>query len=325
MGKFCVACGTSIDDAPRLYAKEMMLGTQESFGYLECSSCGTLQIEQLPSDVSPYYTQNYYSTSRLNEGLFKPWWKAYAKGERDRYCLTGRGLLGQIIQNLMPNQATELINFRHLRLHRHMRILDVGCGVGKLPYIFWNAGFTGILGIEPFIEKEIAYNSGLLIKKGFLGELDAGRFDLIMFNHSFEHLPDPHEQLEAVKKMLAANGRLLIRIPTVSSFAYSHYRENWVQLDAPRHTVLYSIQGIQDLAAFHGFKMEKLLYEGSSFQFIGSEQYCLGIPMYGDSRSWFEGNKQLFADSQLQEFELRARQLNESGEGDSIAVTFVKD
>jgi len=37
-------------------------------------------------------------------------------------------------------------------------------------------------------------------------------------------------------------GWCVIRIPTVSSFAWEHYREQWVQLDAPRHFFLHKVR-----------------------------------------------------------------------------------
>ena len=275
--------------------------------------------------MAAYYTDGYYSTNANVEALFKPAWKAWLKGYRDAFWMTGKGWLGRHIQQRMPNKAVEMANFRHLHLSPGTRILDVGCGTGMLLYIMYNAGFKKVMGLEPYIKFDIQYKNGLHIRKGWLTDYADEPVDLIMFNHSFEHLSTPDVYLQAANRLVKPGGHLLIRIPTVSSYAFRHYREHWVQLDAPRHAVLYSRKGIELLAGKHGFRLEKMIDEGTAFQFIGSEQYLLDIPLYGDQRSWFEGNASLFNSSQIKDFELRARQLNESGEGDSIAVTFVKD
>jgi SAM-dependent methyltransferase len=144
----------------------------------------------------------------------------------------------------MPNRSIEMPNMRHLQLSSTTRILDVGCGTGTIPYVLYNAGFKEIIGLEPFIQDDIRYANGLTIKKGWLTDYEDDLFDLIMFHHSFEHVSAPHEYLEAAHRLLKPNGRLLIRIPTVSSFAFQHYLENWVQLDAPRHAMLYSGKGM---------------------------------------------------------------------------------
>lgn len=49
--------------------KEMMFGSQQTFDYFQCSSCGTIQIAEIPKDMKIYYPDNYYSFS--NENNFK--------------------------------------------------------------------------------------------------------------------------------------------------------------------------------------------------------------------------------------------------------------
>ena len=66
-----------------------------------------------------------------------------------------------------------------------------------------------------------------------------------MFHHSFEHLPDPIETLERVYRLMPSGGNCLIRIPLVSSEAWKKYGPHWVQLDAPRHFFLYSIESLK--------------------------------------------------------------------------------
>ncbi|QGW29725.1 methyltransferase domain-containing protein [Phnomibacter ginsenosidimutans] len=320
----CHACKASINYSNTIHAKEMMRGTRAVFDYAVCENCGSLQLLDEPADMSAYYCQGYYSTNHAVEGLFQPAWKAWLKQYRDAYWITGKGWLGKHIHQRMPNKSIELANLRHLELTSSTRILDVGCGTGTIPYVLYNAGFKQITGLEPFIQEDIHYANGLTIKKGWLTNYREEPFDLIMFNHSFEHLSSPHEYLDAAYNLLKPNGQLLIRIPTVSSFTFQQYQENWVQLDAPRHAMLYSRKGIELLAKAHQFDLQVMIDEGTSFQFIGSEQYQMDIPLHGDKRSWFEGNTELFTPVQIRQFEEQANELNRTGNSDSIAVTLQK-
>ena len=47
-------------------AKEMIIGSEKEFRYLECPHCKSLQLLEIPEDMGPYYNQNYYSLVNTN-------------------------------------------------------------------------------------------------------------------------------------------------------------------------------------------------------------------------------------------------------------------
>ena len=60
----CRACGQPVNAVP-FTAREMLLETRESFEYVECSACGTIQIVDIPADLERYYPENYrHATQR---------------------------------------------------------------------------------------------------------------------------------------------------------------------------------------------------------------------------------------------------------------------
>src|SRR5256885_2327700 len=79
-------------------------------------------------------------------------------------------------------------------------------------------------------------------------ELD-GSWNMVMFNHSFEHLPEPVQVLRRVARLLSPDGVCVIRIPVAGSYAWRRYREDWVQLDAPRHLFLHTTASLGKAAA----------------------------------------------------------------------------
>jgi SAM-dependent methyltransferase len=140
-------------------------------------------------------------------------------------------------------------------------------------------GFERVTGCDPYLPEDIHYGNGLYIAAAGIGQIGSeARWDLITFHHSFEHMPDPLETLLAARDLLRDGGLCLLRIPTVSSFAWERYGVHWVQLDAPRHLHLHSIESVRRLADDAGFEVVRIVYDSHSIQFWGSEGYARDIP-----------------------------------------------
>jgi hypothetical protein len=111
----------------------------------------------------------------------------------------------------------------------------------------------------------------------------------------------------------------LIRIPTVSSYAWKYYKSNWVQIDAPRHFFLHSIKSIELLASEIDLRPVDIIYDSDAFQFWGSEQYLRGIHLYSE-RSLLKGqSKSIFSASEIDTFTKKAEDLNKHKQGDQAA------
>jgi 2-polyprenyl-3-methyl-5-hydroxy-6-metoxy-1,4-benzoquinol methylase len=308
----CRICGS--EGSHRTYVvKEMMMGQLEEHQYFQCSQCQCLQITTIPDNLGDHYPSNYYSYVAPNS---KGGTKQSLIRLRDQYAATGKNVVGKALQLLSPN--AKLTTLRPLNLTENSRILDVGCGAGLLLHSLREIGFNHLLGLDPFNQDLIEYSNGLRIEKRDIFS-EKGQWDVIMFHHSFEHMPEQQATLNKVFELLAPNGTALVRVPTVSSYAWQHYGVNWVQLDAPRHLFLHSVDSIKVLAEQCGFKMDKAVYDSNAFQFWGSEQYEKGI-MLRDKNSWAENPEgSLFSSAQIKEFEKRAQELNSLNQGDQAA------
>jgi SAM-dependent methyltransferase len=185
------------------------------------------------------------------------------------------------------------------------------------------AGFKNLLGVDPFNAKELNYDNGLNIKPKSIHDLiakeDGADWDLIMFNHSFEHVFDQHDVLEKVMELLKPGGVCMIRVPTVTSWAWRSYGVDWVQLDAPRHLFLHSLQSMNTLAEQKGFKLENVVYDSFAFQQWGSEQYKKDIALHDENSYAVNPDKSPFSSADIQEFETHSKELNESKSGDQAA------
>ena len=70
-----------------------------------------------------------------------------------------------------------------------------------------------------------------------------------------EHLKNPNEMLDLSYRALCQEGFLLLEFPTVDSFLFEVFKENFFWVMPPYHLFLFSIQGIQDLLARSGFEI----------------------------------------------------------------------
>jgi SAM-dependent methyltransferase len=328
----CRVCGNALGN--RLHhAREMFIGTRDPFTYFECAACGTLQIREVP-DLRPYYSGGYYSfrpvptrgpAGGLKKRLARLVGAAVRKRASEYYCDRRRALgeLRHPLGKLFAGCAGRLVigfpdylkdTKLHLGLGPNSAVLDVGSGAGGALLSLSHFGFRDLTGLDPFIESSIDYPEGVRVLKTELSDLDR-QFDLVMANHSLEHVPDPRQVLREIRLLLMPGRYAVVRIPVVAR-AWREYGVDWVQLDPPRHLFLFTARTFEKLAGEEGFSVDEVAYDSTTFQFWGSEQYMRDIPL-SDERSYFVNPaRSIFTDKQIADYAARAAELNARGEGD---------
>jgi SAM-dependent methyltransferase len=310
----CYVCGNR--HANRLhYPREMMFGLGEVFEYLECGYCACLQIADIPADLGRYYSGGYYSYKAPKEKRHPPWVRNLRK-RRTRALLGESDVIGSLLAGLSKHRAEHFDWLGRAGVRLDSAILDVGCGSGSLLRQMQRDGFSDLLGIDPFLERDIDYGNGLQVLKRSIGELDR-RFDFIMLNHSFEHMPDPRHVLQQLRNALKDHGTLLLRVPVADSYARRKYGVHWVAWDAPRHLFLHTVRSMHLLAQQAAFDVLDVTYDSSRLQFYGSELYLRGVA-FKDQKSYTPGNgPKAFTQGEWDRFALLAAELNTYRDGDT--------
>lgn len=323
MPESCQICGNEQNNRT-LIAREMMFGTRDEFTYLECGSCGTVQLINIP-DLAKYYPAEYYSFNNELIEIEASLRRRIAARFIGKHLVTGRSQIGKRFAAMRP-ELTRLFPTSLLDtvpgLSLDTRILDFGCGSGELLRTLRAFGFRALTGADAFIAENKMFPGNVKIYKAGLADLEPS-FDLIMLHHSFEHLPDPYESLNEIKRLLADDGTCLIRIPLVS-YAWEKYGVNWVQLDPPRHLFLFTERSFRQLAGDSGFEVATVVYDSTAFQFSASEQYLMDIPM-NDPRSFAGASEtSIFIQQQIDDWEAEATRLNLEGRGDQACFYLKK-
>jgi len=84
------------------------------------------------------------------------------------------------------------------------------------------------------------------------------RCGLITMNHVIEHLPNPLETLSQLKERLLPNGILEGQTPAANSFEHRLFGNRWSGYHAPRHTVVFSAAGLNNLLKRAGFEVVRI-------------------------------------------------------------------
>ena len=309
----CKICGNS-ENNKEFKIKEMMFGFRDKFTYFECSKCGCLQIAEIPKNMGKYYPANYYSFKKGESSNFI---KQILKRKKGEYALFKKGLIGKILYMKYPNPFFDMIS--RIGVNYNSRILDVGCGAGNLLYSLNETGFKNLVGVDPYIDGGVI-DRGIKIFKKTIHELpDDQKFDLIISNHSFEHIPNQLETLFKISKILSEKGVCLIRMPVKTEYIWNRYGINWVQIDAPRHFFLHTLKSFELLVEKSGLIIQDAIFDSTEFQFWGSEQYKKGIPLKSENSYSVNPKKSIFTAKQIRAFRKLAKELNKNNQGDQAA------
>jgi SAM-dependent methyltransferase len=137
------------------------------------------------------------------------------------------------------------------------RVLDVGCGSGELLARYAALGWDAF-GVDPAPRVvAAARRRGLNVHEGTLADRPWGsmRFDLIVFSHSLEHIPEPLDVLREAVASLAPNGRLALALPNWRCWQRHLFGGRWFHLDLPRHLQHFSPHALQVAADVLGLEI----------------------------------------------------------------------
>jgi len=211
----------------------------ESFAINECNDCSFKFTNPRPVDeeLSKYYqSEDYISHTNKANSL--------------------RHLLYKTVRNYTLNKKLKLIN----NLSKKGNILDVGCGTGEFLQVcsdnLWN-----IHGVE--MDQQAREKAEKLLNIDIYKDLYVcehfNTYQVITLWHVLEHIPDIHNTIKYLKKLLTKQGRILFALPNIDSFDAHKYKEFWAAYDVPRHLYHFNQNTFGKLMKTHGMKVKTIV------------------------------------------------------------------
>ena len=309
-GLKCKICGNESGNE-LIVLQERQLGLGDRFEYIVCSDCKCIQIRNIPDNMNRYYPADYYAFDEPQFPSKLNWFNFFLKKSLIRFYMGYTDPVGFVLSKKFPHPFPWI---RKRELDLNSRILDVGTGSGRKLLSLARSGFRDLTGIDPFIPGDIIHENGVRILRKNISEAE-GEYDLITLHHSFEHMPDPHEVVKHIDRLLANNGTAVIRIPVADCHAWHLYGEFWVGLDAPRHFFIHTRKSIEILLKSTNLTIDEVVYDSGPLQFIRSEKYRMGLTMTAPD--------DMFTEEQLAFYSQEAEKLNREGNGD-MACFYIK-
>lgn len=218
-------------------ARDRLVTGDGPFGVLECPACRYgITVPQLSgAELDPFYAESYYADF-------------YEHGGGGAV-----GLLGRIRRILGERGAEHRQSNPPYRLDGVApgKVLEVGCGAGELLAGLAARGWD-TYGIDPSAAAvAAAARRGAAVHEGTLEDQPwpDGDFDLIVFQHSLEHIPDPLDALARAERLLDRRGRIIVDVPNWATWQRRLFGNRWFALDLPRHLQHFSPRALERLAA----------------------------------------------------------------------------
>lgn len=311
-------CGNSANNE-RYKVQELQLGIGDVFDYQRCSACGSMQLLNVPENLSRYYpNEDYYS---FNLGLPAEKTSVFKRLQMQHLLFGKHPFLGRLLTiGYKMNEQLEWLKFTQAKFDD--AILDVGTGNGSLLLKYASLGYTNLTGIDPFLKENGSVGNVRILKKSLFEIRES--FDIIMLHHSLEHMHDPLAALKRAYELLKPGGKVLVRIPVMGNFGWKNYKEYWCGLDAPRHIFIPSENALKKLAVDAGFEIDRFYYDSYDYVIWCSEQYKKGIALHAPNSQAVNPRASIFSNAQLKKFRKKMAFENAAGNGDMAALYLKK-
>lgn len=140
------------------------------------------------------------------------------------------------------------------------KMLEIGCASGSFMVEMNNKGWE-VAGIEYSAQAaKNAQNLGFKVHIGSLEEAPAPEelLDLVVGRMVLEHLHEPIIALEKLHGWTAKDGWAVFSVPNANSFLFKYFKDDWYDLDIPRHLYHYTPSAIKKIFDKAGWKVQKI-------------------------------------------------------------------
>lgn len=161
-------------------------------------------------------------------------------------------------QELFKNIFQRRVNIVQ-KLHPTLgKILEIGSSTGLMLSLFASNGWD-VTGVEISPESaNFAIKKGIKTIKQPFEKIDFKneKFDVVIINHTLEHLENPIDVIARIHKILNVGGLVLIDVPNFDSFWARVLKMSWPMLLPKEHLWHFTKQSLSLILQGQGFKVE---------------------------------------------------------------------
>lgn len=149
------------------------------------------------------------------------------------------------------------------KLKKNGYALEIGCSTGLMLSLLKEKSWK-VLGIEMSKKAAIeAQNKGIEVLIGDFHKLKIDKkFDLVIFNHTLEHLQNPIDALKKATCLLNKNGLLYVNLPNFDSLSAKIEKGRWPLLLPKEHLWHFTPKSLEIL--LRKFMLKTIFIEKSS-------------------------------------------------------------
>lgn len=213
-------------------------------------------------------------------------------------------------ENMFKNIFRKRFQIANKFIDRPGKVLDIGASTGVMLDIFKENGWQ-TFGVEPSESSLVATKKGHNISNVFFEKVNFKKnyFDLIILNHTLEHLEDPEKVLVKAFNLLKRGGAVLVDVPNAGGIGSKLLGKKWPYLLPKEHISQFTKDSLSDVFAKAGFKI--IHFESRS----GIFEYSNPVLALWQSLTSFK--KRFFEDILLSPYSLLVTLLNM---GDSMTI-----
>lgn len=148
------------------------------------------------------------------------------------------------------------------------RVLEIGASAGVMLDIFKEDGCE-TWGVEPSESGISAKNKGHKIINSYFekAKLPLNYFDLVIANHTLEHVDDPLAVLEKANKVLKKDGTILIDVPNAGGLGSRILGDKWPYRLPEEHKSQFTRKSLSKLFGEAGFEVVYFKSRSGIFEF----------------------------------------------------------
>lgn len=171
-------------------------------------------------------------------------------------------------KNLFDNIFSRIVYMAEKHQPQKGEVFEIGASVGGLLMAFKNSGWK-VSGVEPSKEaqKEAVFK-GIDVKSGSFEtlKLKPNSYDLVIINHTLEHVDDPLAVLKKIKLILKPTGSVMIGVPNFASIKSRFLKSKWTHILPYEHKWQYSPKSLSLLMTKARFETLKIYTASGVFE-----------------------------------------------------------